>query len=129
MTTHRIPRNYAEARSFADYARARAFARIDDLTILEEQHRAHLETLPKRARPEVLTPLSVAVDRRVNDDPQFKAAVADNQWYINYATMYAQGEMLELLRDIAARLAPRPEMGAYRDSDKPHPRRTRADRA
>jgi hypothetical protein len=132
--TQKIPRSYAEARELADDARTRAFARIDVLTLREKQHRAHLETLPKRARPEVMPPLDVAVNRRVDSDPVFKAAVADNRWYIDYATMYGQGEIMALLCDIIERLpAPRSEMRTRRDGDvstlKPHPHRPRADRA
>jgi len=131
VSLRRIPRNYEEARELADQARARAFARIDWLTKLEEAHRTYLMGLPKRSQPEVLPPLSVAVDRRVNDDPQFKAHVADNRWYIDYATMYAQGEQLELLRQLNRNitlLLERTTTNDARPHTQPHPRITRAER-
>lgn len=96
--TRRIPKNYAAARQLSDQARARAFARIDALREREAHHRAAQLQLSKSVRRELLnTPLDVAVDQRVNADPQFQAAVADNRWWMNTATMYAQQEIIERL--------------------------------
>jgi len=95
-----IPHNYAEARRLADEARARAFIRVDQLREMERNHRDAQERLPRHARPQHHTPFDLAVNKRVDNDAIFKAAVADNRWYIDYATMYAQGEILNLLRDI-----------------------------
>lgn len=129
--TRRIPRNYEEARHLADLARARAYARIDRLTRVEEAHQAHIESLPRRARPDVSIPLDVAVDRRVADDSRYKVAVSDNRWYIDYAVMYAQGEQLELLRELntnVARLLERIKTNDAHPYAKPHPRITREER-
>lgn len=93
----RIPKNYAEARELADAARARAYAIHDQCRAAEERHRDYIASLRKHQRPQSEIPFDVAVDRRAALDPRWKAAVADNRWYIDYATMYGQGELIDAI--------------------------------
>lgn len=86
-----IPRNYAEARTLADKARARAFARLEEIKLDVEVERSTKWGAQKLGS----TPTSVIVDRRLATDPTWKSAVADNQWYIQYATMYGQGDIMK----------------------------------
>ncbi len=101
-----IPRNYEEARELADKARDLAYERRDRARLLESAHRSHQRAGLREYwwqfwRPTTL-PLSIpfdkAVDRRVANDPEYNGAIKDNQWYIQYATMYAQREVLAELR-------------------------------
>lgn len=120
-----IPTNYEQARELADQARARAYARIDHHIQRESMRRTALEIERLRDhwwqfwRPNFLPPMlpfDMAVDRRVADDVDYAVAISDNQWYIQYATMYAQGEQLDELRRIAAGLPVRsPRLAARTD--------------
>lgn len=101
-----IPCNYDEARKLADEARDKAYARRRLARDLEAAHRAHLRSRLRQYwwqlwRP-TATPLTIpfetAVDRRVASDLEYKGAVDDNRWYIQYAIMYAQGEIRDELR-------------------------------
>ena len=109
-----IPTNYIEARGLADKARARAYARVDHQVHLESVHRIHVESLLRQhwwqfwkpiSLPMTSLPFDMAVDRRLATDVQYKVAISDNQWYVQYATMYAQGEQLRELRELNRRFA------------------------
>ena len=116
-----IPRNYLEARELADRARDLAYARREIAKIREAAHRSHQRNQIRQhwwqfwRSPDLpLTiPFEKAVDRRVANDPDYKGAIADNQWFIQYATMYAQGEILEELRrkevEVTVPMSPVPE--------------------
>lgn len=99
-----IPENYEEARALADKARALAYAIREQHKISLAAHRAYINAMPKRKRPPLEVSFNVAVDRALATDPRYKAAINDNRWYIDYATMYAQGEILEQNREIIALL-------------------------
>lgn len=97
-----LPTTYRQARDLADACRAEAYRVRDEHVLREAAHRAHWRDKLRKHwwqfwRP-VASPLhlpfNIAVDRRVKADPRFKEAVSDNQWYIMYATMYAQGQQL-----------------------------------
>ena len=100
MGTRKIPRTYDEARALADDARDRAFAQVDLQRELEQRHRDVEANRPRAAQRDVTMPFDVAVDTRLKTDQRFKSAINDNRWYIDYATMYAQGEQIDLLREI-----------------------------
>lgn len=101
-----VPHNYDEARRLADEARAKAYVRRKLARDLEAAHRAHIRAHLRQywwqfwrpASPPLTIPFNTAVDRRVASDQEYKGAVSDNQWYIWYATMYAQGEIRDELR-------------------------------
>lgn len=106
-----VPRTYREARDLADQCRARAYQIIDEHRLRECAHREYWRARERKHwwqvwKPPAMTfiPLDVAVDYRVAKDSRWKTAVSDNQWYIQYATMYAQGEqkqeLLQLRQDI-----------------------------
>ncbi len=89
-----IPSTYAEARKLADEARDRATARKTEIRrSIERQARTGVRDFH-------MTPIKVIVDRYCSEDVIWKRAVADNQWYIQYATMYAQQELLNKLDEL-----------------------------
>lgn len=90
-----LPTSYVEARRLADAARARAVARR------EEIRQQVLDQVTRGKRRLGLTPVKVVVDRWASQDPVWKAAVADNQWYLAQATSYATCETVDVLRVIA----------------------------
>lgn len=96
-----IPRDYAEARAAADAARDRANARREWLQgAIQDQIAAGTQNGQRYAREHP----AVLLGRLLARDDLWKVAVADNQWYIQYATMYAQGELLEQQRQVLGEL-------------------------
>lgn len=98
-----VPTTYRQARDLADASRDKAYAVIDEHRLRESAHRSYWRAKERQYwwqlwKPRTHMPLSIpfdtAVDRRVNTDPRWAQHVSDNQWYIQYATMYAQGEQL-----------------------------------
>lgn len=106
----RIPRNYRAARELSDLARAKAFTRMDSIYDHEVARREALGERKRSQRPDAEAPIDVVVDTRVSQDPKFKVAVADNRWWMNTATMYAQGEIIERLDLIVGLLTQLAEM-------------------
>lgn len=101
-----IPTTYRQARDLADACRAKAYAVRDEHVLREAAHRAYWQDRVRKhwwqfwkpsAAPLTL-PFHTAVDRRTVSDPRWKEAVSDNQWFIQYATMYAQGQQLAELQ-------------------------------
>lgn len=96
-----VPTTHAEARQRADAARDRAnrirqFFRRELLLAIENQ-------TPNGKRYAAQN-FEVLLDRTTAADSSWKAAVAENQWMIQYATMYAQTELLELLNRVVKHL-------------------------
>lgn len=115
-----IPGNYDQARLLADRARSKAYQRRDLARMVEAAHRAHLRSNLRQHwwqfwRPATMPltiPFETAVDRRVARDPEYKGAVDDNKWYIQYATMYAQGEIRDMLAQATSPVPRSPEVSA-----------------
>lgn len=94
-----LPTSYAEAQRLAEAARERAVARR------EEIRQQVLDQVARGARRLGSTPVKVVVDRWAASDPVWKAAVADNQWYLAQATAYGQGDILALMYTLARQQA------------------------
>lgn len=103
-----VPRNHAEALKLADEARDLANARRERARMLESAHRAHQRKhlrmrwwqFWRPAGSPLTIPFDKAVDRRVANDPEYKGAVSDNKFYLQYSIAYAQREILAELRKL-----------------------------
>lgn len=96
-----VPANYAEARAAADAARDRANkikARIERDVYVAIQQRTHM------GKHYATQHIDDVVRKLCREDPLWNSAVKVNQWMIEYATMYAQGEMIARLDGIIATL-------------------------
>ena len=96
-----IPQNYDEARAAADAARDRANRiktriqrNIEDAILNDTPNGRHYRTQH----------IDDIVRKQCREDPLWASAVKVNQWMIEYATMYAQGELLEKMNAILAQL-------------------------
>lgn len=94
----RIPANYKEARALADWNRQRFYERVAEIRRKEAAERAINRSRPVRQQRDMSLPFDTAVDLLAAEDRKCKGYAADNKWYIQYANMYAQGELLEEMR-------------------------------
>lgn len=95
----RQPTTYAEAMALAVASRDRA-NRIKQRIVRDEEARS-----PGQA-PIVI---EVRANTRVGQDPVWKAAAADNRWYLDQATAYGIGELITAVRELTRALTERAE--------------------
>jgi hypothetical protein len=94
-----LPYNYSSAIRLANKARDKAFLRRDEI-------RAQiLDQVERGVRNFGTTPIGLLVDRWCMTDPYWKAAVADNQWYLAQAAAFGVGENSVALRQMQRDLA------------------------
>lgn len=96
-----IPSNYTEARQAADAARDKANRIKQDIA---DGIRHEIAIGSQNGKRYAKQNVQLLIDRTTSNDPEWKTAVAQNQWYIQYATMYAQGtiiaQLAALLREL-----------------------------
>lgn len=109
-----VPQTYDEAKRKAEACRAKAVARREAIAEQERMHRALLRSYLRKHWWQLWKPVDferlhfpfdTLVDRNCAVDPTFRLHVGDVQWFLSWASMYAQGEQRDELRKLSGRLS------------------------
>ena len=108
------PTTYEEAKRLALESRARMIERYEQIAEQERMHRAHLRSMLRKHWWQIWRdigyvrldfPFDVLVDRNCATDAIYQTYVGDVQWFLNWASMFAQGEQRDELRALSTQLA------------------------
>lgn len=108
------PTSYEAAKEQAEAARRRAIARRNAIADRERMHRQYLRSLLRKHWWQLWKPIDyerlhfpfdVMVDRDAASDTLYRMHIGDVQWFLAWASMYAQGEQHAELREVSRRLS------------------------